>query len=200
MDNVIYLIESGEPLRLVKHHIAEVQRVHKEVCALLAELGTDRASTDPFTGVLTCVVFPGAVPDGWTKPGRKYGTSHPKKGTAWHKRFQEQVGHPVVSTSIREAFGVPTHISYTTDTGNGFTRIGNSFFPCGFAYPSAEGPFALYVPDVVGHLKEAQAEGKTVTNEDALAWTGKIPGARRIEPEEWDILVATHKLKEKNRG
>lgn len=197
MDNAIYLIESGKPLALVKHQIAEEQRVRTEVCALLTELGTNLATTDPFTGILTLVTFPGDPPDGWTKPGRKYQTSYPKKGTEWYKRFKAQVGHPVASSCIAYALGVPTHIAYTTGGGSGYSRIGNPFKPCGFAYPAAEGPFALWIPDVAAYVKEAQEAGKTITNTEALEWTGEIPGARRIEPEEWDILVATHKLKNK---
>lgn len=200
MSSVTYLIEGGRALVLVKEHIAEVLRVHAEVGALCKALGVERVSTCRWTGVLETVVFPGAVPEGWTKPSRKYGVSAPKKGTEWHKRFKEQKGHKNASEVIGGEFRVPHHISYTTDGGSGFTRIGNPFFPCGFMYLSADGPYALWVPDVAAEVTAAQAAGKVIQNEDALQWTGVIPGARQIHDEEWDILVAQFKLAEKKNG
>lgn len=199
MNSVTYLIESGRPLALVKEHIAEVLRVRDEVGILCKELGVERITTCRWTGVLEYVVFPCVVPDGWTKPHRKYSVSAPKKGTDWHKRFKAQKGHRAAAEVIKEAFGVPTNISYTTDGGSGMTRLGNPFFPCGWMYLSADGPYALWVPDAVAELLSAQAAGKTVQNEDALQWRGVIPGARQIHDEEWDILVAQHKLTEKKK-
>lgn len=199
MSSVIYLIEGGKALQLVKRHIEEVQRVRSEVRLIADELGITEGQTNAFTGVLTSVVFKrGAVPEGWTKPDRKHGVSYPKKGTPMAARFAAQVGHPDPAKVISDELGIPVDVDYSSGDGvHGSKCIGdNPFRPCGWLYCSAEGPFALFAPDVVNDVKAITEEGYTVEG-DAASFTGVIEGCRQIEDEEWDIVVAQHALQAK---
>lgn len=108
-DNLIFLIQSGRALQLVQHHIAEVARVNAATRAISDELGITVGTTDPFTGVLSGVVFPGVVPQGWTKPSRNR-CSFPKKGSEWAQRLLDQTGYDDPSETISEAFSIPTNL------------------------------------------------------------------------------------------
>jgi len=195
MSSVIYLIEGGKALQLVKQHIEEVKRVRNDVRLIAEELGIREGQTNNFTGVLISVLFKrGAVPEGWTKPDRKHGASRPKKGTPMAARFAAQVGYKAPSTVISDELGVPLDVSYENGKSIGSRGLGeNPFRPCGWLYCSGSGPFALFTPDVVGEVKRLKAAGWTVTGE-AANFTGVIDGCRRIESEEWDIVVAQHEL------
>lgn len=202
MSSVIYLIEGGKALQLVKRHLEEVKRVRQEVRLIADELGITEGQTNPFTGVLHSVVFTrGAVPDGWTKPDRKHGVSYPKKGTPMAARFAAQVGYPDPAKVISDELGIPVDVDYTRGNGwHGSRCIGdNPFRPCGWLYCSGEGPFALFAPDVVREVKALTEEGYTVEGV-AASFTGVIEGCRRIEDEEWDIVVAQHALQSKREN
>lgn len=201
MSSVLFLIEGGEPLTLVKRHISEVKRVREEVTALSKEIGVARGSTDRFNGTLLGVVFEGAVPDGWTKPDRKHGLSFPKKGSSWSARFQEHQrrGFKSPVDVISSSFGVPCSISYRTPSGHGSTFIGNMLAECGWLYLSESGPFAMWIPDVEAEVKNHTDQGHVV-EEPAASFKPLIPGARRIVKEEWDLLVAQHQLDKKRQA
>ncbi|MGC5808004.1 hypothetical protein [Ralstonia pseudosolanacearum] len=51
-------------------------------------------------------------------------------------------------------------------------------------------------PDVPGAVARDEAKGYAVA-EPAKSFKLEFEGCRRIEQEEWDILVAQHKLEEK---
>jgi hypothetical protein len=190
--NVIFLIEGGKPLDLVLAHIAERQRVRGEVAAMFEELGAKQAWTDRTNGRLLAVEFRGAPPDGWTKPDRK-GKSTPTKGTAWAARLKAQRGYPNPVNVIAEAFGVPLVLETKTEKSHGWTRIGSPLTECGFLYLSVAGPYGMWMPDVPAAIAKAEAEGCEVM-EPAKSFRMEFDGCRRLEPEEWDILVAQHKL------
>ena len=194
--NLIFLIEAGRALQLVQHHIAEVLRVNAANRAICDELGITKGTTDQFTGVLTGVVFPGVVAQGWTKPSRS-GCSFPKKGSEWAQRMRDQKGYDNPSVAIEEAFAIPTDLEYTNaGGGNGCRAIGNIFKPCGFLYLSKDGPYALYIPDVQAAVREATARGEDAL-EPAKSYVPAIEGCRQIDEEEWDLLVAQHNLAKK---
>lgn len=199
MSTILFLIESGEPLDMVKNHVAEVQRVKAEVAAIAKEIGVTRVSTDRLNGALLGVVFDGPPPDGWTKPDRKFGISYPKKGP-WKSRLAEHQarGYADPEGAISTAFGVPTSISYTRRDGYGCCHIGPMLKACGWLYLSKDGPFAMWIPDVEAAVKERISDGYTV-EEPAASFKPVIPGARRIDQEEWDLLVAQHQLDKKRR-
>lgn len=202
MSSVIYLIEGGKALQLVKRHIEEVKRVRAEVRLIADELGITEGQTNPFTGVLASVVFKrGAVPEGWTKPDRKHGVSYPKKGTPMAARFAAQVGYPEPAKVISYELGIPVDVDYSRGNGvQGSKCIGdNPFRPCGWLYCSGEGPFALFAPDVVSEVKALTEKGYTVEG-GAASFTGLIDGCRQIEDEEWDIVVAQHALQAKRES
>ncbi len=195
MSNLIFMIEGGKALELVRQRISEVHRVRTANKAIADELGVTEAATDRFSGVLTSIVFPGAVPVGWTKPDQ-FGRSRPKKGTPWHKRFQEQQGHADQSHVISEALGIPLTIDYSTEGGTGRRHIGSLLCECGFVWLSKDGPYAMWIPDVELEIDASEARGEVVA-EPAKTFRAQFDGCRRIEVEEWDILVAQHKLAEK---
>lgn len=201
MKKAIYLIESGKALDLVKQHIAHRIRIRKEGIALLAELGCQNNPvwTDRMTGVITCISAKrGQQPEGFTMPDSK-GRTWPKKGTAAAKRFADQRGYPAPTSEIARAFNVPLHFDYTSNDGStGSRRIGFPLRECGYLYMGEDGPFALWIPDVKQIVADCEAQGDTVTC-DAKAFDMVLEGCRRIELEEWDIMVMQHKLDEKRR-
>ncbi|MFT0533970.1 hypothetical protein ACMHYJ_14245 [Castellaniella hirudinis] len=194
MSNVIYMIESGKALDLVRHHIAEVKRVRQQNHDLAEELGADRYRVRIGDGVITTVEFKERIHPEFTKPG-KYG-SRPKKGTEWAKRFAAQEGHASESSVISEAFNVPLRISYQGEDCHGSSCIGSPLQECGFLFLSVDGPYALWIPDVRAEVEQRERQGYTVS-EPAKSFDMQLEGCRRIEREEWQILVAQHELEKK---
>lgn len=194
-EKAIFMIEGGKALDLVKAFIAERIRVSAEVRALAKELGVEHIYTSRATGVLTGVQFKDKVHPDFKKPDRK-GISFPKKGSEWEKRLREQVGHQDQSAIIANAFNVPLSISYSDDAGSGVRCLGVPFTECGFLYLGADGPYAMWVPDVPAEVAHSESRGYTV-GEPAKSFKLEFEGCRRIEREEWEILVAQQKLDEK---
>lgn len=194
--SVIFMVESGRALELVKQHIAEKRRVRDEVRAMAIEIGSERTFSDRLNGVIGGIDFAGSPIHPDFKKPNKYGASYPKKGTEWARRFKAQVGHPDPSQVISKEFNVPLSIGYKTDDGEGWRCIGGMLRECGWLYLSADGPYAMWVPDVEAEVAEDIARGSTV-KEPAASFVPKFDGCRRIEDEEWDILVAQQALAEK---
>jgi hypothetical protein len=199
-DNVLFMIERGKALELVKKHIAEKRRVADERVVLARELGVEDIYVSRFDGTLTGVMFKDAVHPEFKKPDRK-GVSFPKKGTAWRARFDDQKGYPDPSSVISKAFSIPLVIEYGEkgDEFSGWTRIGNPLQECGFLYLGAEGPYAMWTPDVPQEVKKAQERGQKVKG-PALTFKLEFDGCRRIDREEWDLLVAQHNFDRKRKS
>lgn len=195
--SIVLLIESGLALDLVKQHIAEVQRVRLLNQSICEELGVKEGVTDPFSGVLRGVVFTGTIHKDWSVPKRNR-CSYPKKGTPWSQRILDQRGYADPSATIAEAFGVPTETEYkrSSDGCHGSRSIGNMLHPCGFLYLSKDGPYAMWIPDAEAEVRDDEARGYVVA-EPTKSYRPAIDGCRRIEVEEWEILVAQHKLAKK---
>ena len=195
--NAIFMIEGGKALELVKQHIAEKQRVARERGDLAGELGVEDIYVSNMDGVLLGVRFKGdAVHPDFKKPDRK-GISFPKARTAWKERFDAQRGFPRPSIVIAEAFDIPLSIGYTgKEGGHGWRSIGNPFNECGFLYLGVDGPYAMWVPDVPGEVAEGETRG-VIVEEPAKSFRLEFEGCKRIEKEEWDILVAELKLAQK---
>ena len=194
--SAIFLIESGKALDMVKEHIADRLRVRSEVEALMKEIGVEGGSVDRRSGVLLGVVFAGDVHNEFTKPKKRYGTSYPKKKTAWAARFAGQKGYKNQSDWIAEEFNIPLSVGYKCDGGEGFSCIGNVFAECGFLYLSESGPYAMWTPDVPAAVSDFVEQGRVV-NEPAASFKLEFDGCRRIEKEEWEILVLQENLKKK---
>lgn len=196
-NDAYFLIEGGKALDLVRFYLSETARVFEQTKALLAELGVSRYVPRASDGTVWGVIFDGERHPDFTKPDRR-GLSRPKRGTEWAKRFSEQKGYERPSVLITKAFGVPYGISYANEEEacEGFRRIGSPLNECGFLYLSADGPYAMWVPDVPAEVEYHVSRGDTVKG-PALSFRMEFDGCRRIEPEEWDIIVAQHKLAEK---
>lgn len=194
-EKAIFMIESGRALDLIKHHITEKKRVSAEVRALAKELGVESIYTSQSSGVLTAVEFPGKAHPDFKKPTKR--GSYPKKGSAWATRLAEQNGYDSPSNVIADAFQIPLSISYHgKGDAYGSSCIGFPLNECGFLYLSADGPYAMWTPDVLAEVAAYEADGWTV-KDPAKSFRLEFDGCRRIEREEWEILVAQHKLEQK---
>ncbi len=192
--DLYFMIEGGKALDLVKAHIAKVKDTDAFNRAVCEELGVRRFWPSVSNGVVRGVVFEGAVHPEFKKPNRQ-GGSTPKKGTEWDRRFQAHEGFDKFGYTIAESMGVPTDINYTFEGGHGGGAVGSGFRAGGFLFLSEDGPYACWFPDVVAAVREHEARGHTV-KEPAKSWKPEIDGARPILKEEWELLVAEHKLSE----
>lgn len=193
MESVIFMIEGGKALEMVKEHIADRQRVQTEIRAMLEELGVDEYSASRTNGVLFRVAFKGPVHPEFCKPTGSHGLSSPRKGSSWDKRFKAMQGYKEVSPWIAEVFNVPCRISYKGKDCHGSRCIGNMFNECGFLYLSQDGPYAMWVPNVPAEVANSEADGYEVEG-PAKSFVLAFDGCRRVEKEEWEILALQHKL------
>lgn len=193
MDKLIFLIERGKPLALVKRHIAERERVRENNIALCKALGVTKAAFRRTDGTLDGVVFKDnrhAHAD-WKKPDRR-GVSYPKKGSEWAKRLAAQVGYADPAIEIAEAFHIPTHLEFGDAGSRGWKRIGSPLHECGYLFLSPEGPYALWIPDVPEEIAKVEQQGDKVRY--PKSFKPEIDGCRCILQEEWDLMVAEHNL------
>jgi hypothetical protein len=188
---LMFMIEGGRALELVKHHIAERYRVAKEVRALALDLGVDNVWTSHEDGTVRRVQFNDIPHPEFTKADKN--GSRPKKGTAWAARFAAQKGYENPSNVIAEAFDIPLGIKYGRENGKGWTLIGYPLRECGFLWLSDDGPYAMWIPDVPAEVAAKEKDGYTV-DQTAKSFKPEFDGCRLIEPEEWEILVAQHNL------
>ncbi|WP_432263389.1 hypothetical protein [Cupriavidus sp. TMH.W2] len=193
-ESAIFMIEGGRALDLVKAHISEVYRVDAVVRALAQSVGGDRIYTSREDGRLLSVVFRGERHPDFTL-GNKYG-SKPKKGTESAVRFAAQVGYRSPEEAIQTELGVLWRINYGADGSQGFRMLGVPFSSCGFLWLGDDGPFAMWIPDVQSEVRSAEAGGYVVGG-PAKSFCMEIDGCRRIDREEWELLVAQKKLADK---
>ena len=193
--NAYFLIEGGRVLEMVREHIADRLRIQAENRKIAEELRVDEGVTDRTTGVLRGVVFKDVIHPDFTKP-RKNGASYPKKRTKWFSRFDGQKGYLSLPEWISKEFKIPLRVEYVGNNCRGNLAIGTIFAECGFLYLSEEGPYAMWVPDVPVAVREYEANGYTVS-EPAKSFVLEFDGCRRIEKEEWEILVLQHRLANK---
>ena len=193
--------EDGPALALVKRHIKDVIAAAKERDALYKALGCNHGVQNRFNHTLSGVVFPGKIHPDFTKPKKIGGPSYPKKGTEWFKTFAQQKGVRPPAEVIAEAFNVPADYQFQ-GPGDSWGRgaIGG-FAPCGFLYLSAKGPYALWIPDVpaiLADLKKNHPKSKILAPDPK--WAFNVPDCKRIEEEEWKILVLQQDLAEKKKA
>lgn len=195
--NAVFLIEGGKPLEMVKEHIADLLRIRKVNSALADELGITQGYVCNHSGVLLGARFKGQPHPDFKKPKRN-GVSFPKKGTEWARRLAEQKGHHELPSWIAEELGIPLTISFQVGDGDGWQHIGSLLYECGFLFLSAEGPYAMWTPDVPVEVAKIESEGKTVS-EPAKSFRLEFEGCRRIEIEEWNIMVQQKRLEDKRQ-
>ena len=191
--DVLYIIEDDPMLSAVKDYIEDRSAVFERSRQLAGQYGAERASRDRRDGRLIGVTFPhGQHHAEFTKPKGRHGLCFPKKGTHAAKVFDEQIGHVNAETLIATTFKVPLWLKYSRDDGShGGCCIGRMLAACGFLYFGANGPYALWIPDVPAHIKNKVDQGYKV---EPFSFDMTLPGCRRILPEEWDLMVAQHKL------
>lgn len=198
--NAYYLIESAPLVAVVKSYIADLKRVRAENAEICSELGDVKTGwTDRNSGAVYAVKFEGKHHSDFTKPG-KDGFSRPKKGTEWAKRFAEHKGITRTDMNvISDQFNVPFNLQYTTKDGYGSTAIGYFQKPAGFIFPSEDGPFGLYIPDVAHYVARHEADG-LVVDADVKCFDMNLKGCRRILSEEWDLICARVKLEQQQKA
>jgi hypothetical protein len=191
--DLYFLVEGGTVLELAKAHVAAANETHERNCALAKELGVTSFCASHIDGRISGVVFEGERHKDFAKPN-KYGACHPKKKTEWLRRFEESKGYDKRGYGIAEALGIPTSIEYTYDDGRGWTAIaGGIHSGVGFLWLSGDGPYALYLPDVAAAVTAHEERGHTVSD-DAKNFKPAFDGARPILKEEWELIVAQHKV------
>lgn len=195
MSNLYFLIESGKALDLVKAQIAEKKAVRSAVRKLASELGIEEGVTSILHGNLIGVVFRGEKHPDFTKPNRK-GHSYPKKHSEWAKRFADAPRHKADTEVISEGLCIPCSLEFTKGSAHGWQGIGSALQECGFLYLSEDGPYAMWIPDVQAEVSALEADGYAVA-EPAKSFEPEFDGCRRIEREEWEIMVAQHRLEKK---
>lgn len=196
-ETLIFLIEGGKALELVKAHIAARLATEQEIRAICTELGVSEYTTNPINGHLVGVVFPAERHPDFKVPTRR-GVSYPKKGSEWEKRLQAHKGYPAQTSIIQEQLGVPCTIEWEDATGHGWQHIGNCLNECGFLYLGTDGPYGMWIPNIPAEVAKIEAEGRVVVNA-AKTFKPELEGCRLIEREEWEILVAQHKLEQKRK-
>ncbi|MFM0608625.1 hypothetical protein PQR05_29265 [Paraburkholderia sediminicola] len=190
----LFIIEGGKALELCKAHVTERQRVAAEIHTLLEGLDVAEYWSSRDDGIAMSVRFKGAAHPDFTKP-TKHG-SRPKKGSEWAKRFAAQKGYDNPSGVIASALNVPLSMSYGKSGNSGWRCLGAPLSECGFLWLSQEGPFAMWTPDIAKEVSTMREQGYDVA-EPVKSFRMEFDGCRRIEREEWEILVAQKKLEER---
>lgn len=192
--HLFFMAEGGKTLELAQKHVADRQETLKRNAALLEPLGVTKYVQSTVDGTVVGVEFPGKPHADFKRPNKR-GASFPKAKTEWAARLANQTGYDRRGFDLAEALGVPTSISYTFDGGSGGGAIeGYGFYSgVGFLFLSADGPFCLYVPNVAAKVSEYEERGYTV-GEPCKSFKPEFDGARPILEEEWEMLVAQHKL------
>lgn len=192
-ESLYFLIEGGKALDLVKRHIKEVNAATGRAMKLAKEIGVKYWTDDKLTGKLTGVVFsPGQTPHpDFLKPGR-FGICYPRKKSEWFNRIQAVKGHPITSELISEELGVPVTLHWK----KAFMHLGPPFRQAGFLYPSDDGPYGMYIPDVEAAIKAAK---RGLPEEPARSFKPEFEGCKRILRQEWELIIAQHDVAEARR-
>lgn len=195
-ESLYFSVTGGAVLALCKAHIAACKESHQRNRAIATELGVSQWQEHFLDGTICAVVFDGERHPDFRTPN-KHGGCVPRKNTEWHRKFLENKGYDRLGNGITKALGIPTHIEYTTEGGEGWQAIGGGFSTgVGFLWLSDDGPFALYIPDIAAIVAGHEAQGHVVAD-PAKSFKSVFDGAQPIEKEEWEILVLQQKLAEK---
>ncbi len=201
-ENLFFLIEGpGAALDLVKESIAERIVVKKEILEFLNKIGAETCGMyhDGTTGGFK---FNGTPPAGWKAKNSK-GMSFPRKDSGIQKEINALPRYTVTAHHIAAKLGIPLQIIWNDKDGErcGFQCIGYPFNECGFAYPCEDGPYLLWLPDVAAAVNKAAAESmhSGEIDQSLIDYRAEFAGCRQIDSEEWEFIVAKHKM-EKKRG
>lgn len=204
-DQKYYLIKSGEVKKRAEEHRKTYIRLMDELWKVVESFGCTEARIDRRMMLIEGLRFKGDVPLGWTKPKRR-GVSYPKRGTlgASTKKFFTPSGSYCVEThpelqSFEKWLGCPFHCAWKSKDGksSGSYHLGRLFSDGVVFWYDPQGPMMLELPDVARAKKDAEEQGRIVENK-VLDW---VPpkGLKEILKEEWDLMAAKHKHREKER-
>jgi hypothetical protein len=201
MAGKMYLLASGPeaagPLEAWREGYSRGQR---EISAFAEEIGAVSVSSFRFEKPMA-FGFPGAAPEGWTKP-KSNGISTPKKTNAAARARIDAIFWPEhLDALVQRSFPFPSGFSYTTEDGRQRTRmlsIGVTRFDA--AWP-AGGRIILIAPDAEAERDAVLAEhpGATIT------WIpeGSSPdipaGFERKTRAEVDLIFAEAKVEAERR-
>lgn len=189
-NDVYFMVEGGKTLEAARAYVSERLALIERNASLLDELGASRhfRALDGTVGGIECY---GEPPEGFVKP-KSNGYTRPKKGSKWDERFKSQVG--MSSHYVSQSLKIPMSISYEKSDSSGSSVIGRGFHDAaGFLFLSKEGPFCLYCLDIPALVKSYEDDGWTVLP-PCKGFEMRFDGARQILKEEWEMLVASHKL------
>lgn len=201
-ERLFFLVEGpGKALDLVKASIKERLSVQETVFAFVEKVGGKgyRAYSD---GAISGVIFDGPPPKGW-KAKTSRGTSFPKKGTDVIEEIANLPKLSVTSHEIARALGIPLQLQWKGADGSliGFSCLALPLNECGFAYPSADGPYLLWIPDVPAAVEKASSEERGgILDPEIATWRPAFDGCRQITQGEWDFIIAKHRFESQKNG
>lgn len=190
-----YLVENnGVLLDLFGQYNTERRKTAAANKEISERLGVTNGRINPLTGRLVGVVFPkGAIPPEFRKAD-KQGVSMPKQGTEWEKIFNSIPPSPSQSTLLSKALDIPLMIGYKDQHGVQQHRaVGYPLNECGWLY--SDGQLGFWVPNIPAYTTEILDDGGVLDNEALFGYLMEFPGCKRIHEAEWDLIVATGKVK-----
>jgi|GEM_PF-2958961 len=208
--SLYYIIEGGLALELVQAHIRDVIATDGARAALIKEISDEAKVEGAFRhidkGTLLGVQFErGHHHPDFTKPKGRNKTCHPKQGTHWAERFKNQPCIETQPSKLVDAYKIPLTMSFVKiedgkESEEGFRHIGwPPLHEVGFLYLGKDGPYAMWAPDIRAYVKEQEDKGFKVTGPCATYDPDSLEGCRRVKKEEWELMVAQHKLDRANK-
>jgi hypothetical protein len=193
---LIFLIDSGPALDLCRQVIANRKEVAEANRAYVMSYGCTEYQTSGWTGRVRGLRFDGERHPDFKKPDRE-GCCEPRVRTKAWLEMNALPEHIDEAELIARTMGVPIRGNYEYGDGYGACHIGH-FHACGFIWlDSKVGPFGMWIPDVAAYVARMEADGYTVTGPAKTFFKPEFEGCRRIEREEWDLMVAQHRLAKK---
>ena len=207
LPRLYFLIEGpGRAKELVTQYIAERAAVVQAINAFAKKVGASAYQTERETLRLAGLTFDGPVPQGWKSIGstsRRGGKQSfaPRKGSAEHAEMQSLPTLSLTPEKVAQALGIPTMIDYVNAKGAyaGGVILSLPGDECGFAYPTASGPFLLWMPDVEKAVESCEKTLPKIAPHLSVSpaiksYRPEFEGCRKILREEWDLIVAQHAL------
>lgn len=198
-----YICKSGEVKKQAEKHRKVFIQLVEDLWSVITALGGKEARLCYTMMLIKGIKFEKQPEVGWTKPD-KFGLSRPKQGTLQPDLMQYFTPkgsyavtlHPELK-EFKDWLKCPFWYSYKTQGGSGSITIGRLFADTFVYWYDPKGPILLELPDVARAKREAINNNQTIDN-DVLDW--KPPkGLKEILIEEWNLMAAKHKKKQKER-
>jgi hypothetical protein len=188
LPDVIFIVERDPALSVAREHFAAKRKADAVVEAIAAELGITRVYRNKHTGEIAGVAFADTRHPDFNEPTE--GVSFPKPGSDWAVKLARHTGYPDQAMLISETFSIPLTVDYTNPDGTGCWSdpLGSSLAECGFIELQENGPYAIWVPDVPGHVANYKEAGYVV-KEPANSYKLQLAGCRRLSLDEWQGVV-----------